>query len=128
MYQSNANAENDRGKDPDPDLHRSQAAAIKRWMQMIVDADQEEGHPAEQVQMRMRGKRRVICADGHCDAPDHPGDKDEHGSAETQNRSFHGYPRFFLVDSICARGRTKVQPAPTSKPFGERMRRRSALQ
>jgi hypothetical protein len=56
MHQSYSDAQDHRSTYPNPSLKGSQAVPVDGRVQMIVDAEEEEGHPSKQVKVRMGGE------------------------------------------------------------------------
>jgi len=89
MDQGDADRQNDRAYNPDPDLQWGQTATVDRRVQMVIDAKKEERHPAQQIMVGMGWQRWVILGDPHRDTPDHACDDHHYGRAEAQYGSRH---------------------------------------
>jgi hypothetical protein len=56
---------------------------------VIVNAEQEQRHEPEQIEMCVRGQRDMVPRNGHLETPDHPGENEHDGSLEAEGRRFH---------------------------------------
>jgi hypothetical protein len=60
-----------RGGNPNADLRHSNSTTLYSRIMVIDHPEHKKRHPAQQIEMSVRGHRRVILRDGHDDAPDH---------------------------------------------------------
>src|SRR6185437_79569 len=87
--ETDTDGENHGSDDPEPDLHQHAPPLLERRPKPVVDAEQEKRHPAQQIKMRMCGKRRMVLRDRHLDAPDHARDDEENRCLETERGRLH---------------------------------------
>jgi len=71
VHQTYADCQDDRASNPNPDLQGGHTTAVNCRVQVIIDAEEEERYPAQQIEVGMGWQGRVILADPHHDAPDH---------------------------------------------------------
>jgi hypothetical protein len=60
---------------------------VDGWMQMIKVPKEEQGHPAEQIEVGVCRHCRVILRYSHDNAPYHAGNDEQYGSREAEGVS-----------------------------------------
>src|SRR3954451_3924137 len=71
VHKCHSEGQHQSGGNPNADLRHSNSTTVYSRMKVIEDPKQKKRHPAQQIEMSVRGHRRVILRDGHDDAPDH---------------------------------------------------------
>src|SRR4051794_33461912 len=71
VHKCHSEGQHQSGGNPKADLRHSNSTTVYSRMKVIVDPKQKKRHPAQQIEMSVRGHRRVILRDGHDDAPDY---------------------------------------------------------
>jgi hypothetical protein len=82
VHETNPDGHRNRAHNPNRDLRKGRSAPVQWRVKTIVESEQEQRHKAQEVEMSMRGHRRVVLWYAHLNAPDHTNHEQHNSSLE----------------------------------------------